>query len=221
MTPTTPSLQVLPVLGLPEVSAGDDLVVLLTWALDPAGLADGDVVVVASKVVAKAEGRVVPERLREEAIAGETAEVVASRQTPDGRVVAVVRAHDGHVTANGGVDVSDVPPGSALLLPSDPDASARRLRARLRELLGVDVGVVVTDTTGRPWRDGVVDVAVGVAGVRPLDDLRGTEDRFGRRLDVTVPRPRRRGRVRRGPGARQGDRVPDRGRARPGRGGGR
>lgn len=186
MTPTSLPLLVLPVHGLPEVGAGDDLAALLVAALGPGGLAEGDVVVVASKVVAKSEGRVVPEWQREEAIAGQTAEVVASRQAPDGRVVAVVRAYDGHVTANAGVDVSDVPQGSALLLPTDPDASARRLRARLRELLGVGVGVVVTDTTGRPWRDGVVDVAVGVAGVQPLDDLRGTEDRFGRSLDVTV-----------------------------------
>lgn len=168
--------------GLPEVAAGDDLARLVVDALAGAGtpLADGDVIVVTSKVVSKAEGRVLRVD-REEAITSETVRVVARRG--DTRIV---ETRHGLVLAAAGVDASGVEPGHVALLPLDPDASARRLRARLQELAGVEVGVVVTDTMGRPWRAGQTDQAVGAAGLAPLDDLRGRTDERGNVLEVTV-----------------------------------
>lgn len=168
--------------GLPEVAAGDDLAALVVAALGAEGtpLADGDVLVVTSKAVSKAEGRVV--RLdREEAITSETVRVVARRGA-----TRIVETRHGLVLAAAGVDASGVDPGSVVLLPVDPDASARRLRRRLRELTGLDVAVVVSDTMGRPWRDGLTDQAVGAAGIRPLEDLRGRDDGHGNVLDTTV-----------------------------------
>lgn len=168
--------------GLPEIGPGDDLAALVVAALGAEGtpLADGDVLVVTSKAVSKAEGRVV--RLgREEAITAETVRVVARRG--DTRIV---ETRHGLVLAAAGVDASGVEPGSVVLLPIDPDASARRLRARVRELTGTDVAVVVSDTMGRPWRNGLTDQAVGAAGLAPLEDLRGRDDGHGNVLDVTV-----------------------------------
>lgn len=174
--------------GLPEVRAGDDLGALVVAACRAAGLAlgDGDVLVVASKVVAKAEGRSVAATDRAEAVRSQTVRVVAERALPDGRVTQVVQSRSGPVMAAAGVDASDVPEGTVLLLPADPDASARALRARVAELAGVRPAVVVSDTGGRPWRDGVVDFALGAAGLAVLDDARGRTDRFGRHLEVTV-----------------------------------
>ena len=168
--------------GVGEVRAGDDLGGLLVTALDAAGtpLAGGDVVVVTSKVVSKAEGRVV--RMdREEAITAETVRLVARRGP-----LRVAQTRHGLVLAAAGVDASGVPAGHVALLPVDPDASARRLRARVRELTGVDVAVVVSDTVGRPWRTGLVDQAIGIAGLDPLVDLRGREDGYGNVLESTV-----------------------------------
>jgi coenzyme F420-0:L-glutamate ligase/coenzyme F420-1:gamma-L-glutamate ligase len=178
----TEGLQVWAPDGLPEIAAGDDLAALLVGALDAAGtpLADGDVVVVTSKAVSKAEGRVL--RIdREEAITSETVRVVARRGA-----TRVVETRHGLVLAAAGVDASGVEPGSVALLPIDPDASARRLRSRLLELTGAEVAVVVSDTMGRPWRVGLTDQAIGVAGLPPLDDLRGRDDGHGNLLDVTV-----------------------------------
>ena len=178
--------------GLPEVVPGDDLVGLLAAALarvdlgaGPTALADGDVVVVTSKVVSKAEGRVVAATDREQAITDETVRVVASREHPGG-VTRIVENRLGLVMAAAGVDASNTPEGTVLLLPKDPDASARALRAGLAQRLGVRVGVVVTDTAGRPWRQGQTDIAIGAAGVVVLEDLRGQLDAHGRRMDVTV-----------------------------------
>ena len=178
--------------GLPEVVPGDDLVALLAAALSrldfgagPTALADGDVVVVTSKVVSKAEGRVVAAADREQAITDETVRVVASR-THAGGVTRIVENRLGLVMAAAGVDASNTPEGTVLLLPKDPDASARALRAGLAQRCGVRVGVVVTDTAGRPWRQGQTDLAIGAAGVVVLDDLRGQVDTHGRRLDVTA-----------------------------------
>ncbi|MGH8893834.1 MAG: coenzyme F420-0:L-glutamate ligase [Actinomycetes bacterium] len=178
----TDGLQVWAPDGIPEVAAGDDLAALLLTALDGAGtpLRDGDVVVVTSKAVSKAEGRVLRVD-REEAITSETVRVVARHGA-----TRIVETRHGLVLAAAGVDASGVEPGSVALLPVDPDASARRLRSRLRELAGVEVAVVVTDTMGRPWRVGQTDVAIGACGVTPLDDLRGRTDLFGNVLDVTV-----------------------------------
>ena len=176
--------------GLPEVVPGDDLVALVVAALraDPEpshALVDGDVVVVTSKVVSKAEGRVVAADDREQAITDETVRVVATREHPGG-VTRIVENRLGLVMAAAGVDASNTPEGTVLLLPVDPDASARALRAGLRAAFGVRVGVLVTDTAGRPWRQGVTDLTIGAAGVQVLDDLRGQVDTFGRALTMTV-----------------------------------
>ncbi|MEH0470690.1 coenzyme F420-0:L-glutamate ligase [Streptomyces sp. B21-097] len=167
------------VAGLPEVRAGDDLAKLIA-AAEP-GLADGDVVLVTSKIVSKAEGRVVRADDREAAIDAETVRVVARRGP-----LRIVENRQGLIMAAAGVDASNTPAGTVLLLPEDPDASARALRDGLRDALGVDVGIVVTDTFGRPWRAGLTDVAIGAAGVRVLDDLRGHTDAYGNALSATV-----------------------------------
>ncbi|CAM5290933.1 coenzyme F420-0:L-glutamate ligase [Streptomyces purpurascens] len=167
------------VAGLPEVAAGDDLAKLIA-AAEP-GLADGDVLLVTSKIVSKAEGRIVQAADREAAIDAETVRVVARRGA-----LRIVENRQGLVMAAAGVDASNTPSGTVLLLPEDPDASARAIRDGLRDALGVEVGVVVTDTFGRPWRAGLTDVAIGAAGVRVLDDLRGGTDAYGNPLSATV-----------------------------------
>ncbi|WP_407342276.1 coenzyme F420-0:L-glutamate ligase [Pengzhenrongella phosphoraccumulans] len=169
--------------GLPEVTSGDDLVELLAGVLGDCR--DGDVVVVTSKIVSKAEGRVVAATDREQAITDETVRVVATREHPGG-VTRIVENRLGLVMAAAGVDASNTPEGTVLLLPLDPDATARAIRAGLRERFGVRVGVVITDTAGRPWRQGVTDLAIGAAGVVVLDDLRGARDSYGRVLTATM-----------------------------------
>ena len=179
------SLEVWAPEGLGEVHPGDDLVALLAPLLAGPGtrtVRDGDVVVVTSKIVSKAEGRVVAASTREAAIDAETVRVVARRGT-----LRIVENRQGLVMAAAGVDSSNTPEGTVLLLPEDPDASARRLRAGLQRALGVRLGLVVTDTVGRPWREGLVDVAIGAAGLMVLEDLRGGVDSHGRELTVTVP----------------------------------
>ncbi|MEV8365060.1 coenzyme F420-0:L-glutamate ligase [Streptomyces niveus] len=165
--------------GLPEVRAGDDLAKLIV-AAGP-GLVDGDILLVTSKIVSKAEGRIIEAPDREAAIDAETVRVVARRGP-----LRIVETRQGLVMAAAGVDASNTPPGTALLLPEDSDASARAIRDGLRDALGVDVGVLVTDTFGRPWRNGLTDVAIGAAGVRVLDDLRGGTDTHGNPLSATV-----------------------------------
>ena len=172
------SVTVTPVEGIPEITAGADLAGLIAGAAP--GLADGDIVVITSKIVSKAEGRVV-QADREDAIDAETVRVVARRG--DTRIV---ETRQGLVLAAAGVDASNTPPGTVVLLPEDPDASARQLRKGLRDRLGVTVGVLITDTLGRPWRTGQTDAAIGAAGVAPLRDYRGTADTFGTPLEVTV-----------------------------------
>jgi coenzyme F420-0:L-glutamate ligase/coenzyme F420-1:gamma-L-glutamate ligase len=168
--------------GLPEIDKDDDLGALIA---DHAALADGDIVVVTSKVVSKAEGRVLVADDREKAIDAETVRLVARRTHPGGET-RIVETRQGLVLAAAGVDASNTAPGTVLLLPEDPDASARRIRSRLAELLGVRIGVIVSDTLGRPWRNGLTDAAIGVAGLEPLDDLRGRTDGYGNRLDATL-----------------------------------
>jgi coenzyme F420-0:L-glutamate ligase/coenzyme F420-1:gamma-L-glutamate ligase len=177
-----PDVCVIAVPGLPEITAGDDLAALIAAALGRAepGLRDGDILVVTSKVVSKAEGRVVP-AAREDAIAAETVRVVARRGA-----TTIAQTRHGFVLAAAGVDASNTAPGTVVLLPEDPDESARGLRKALRDRLGVRVGVVVTDTMGRPWRAGQTDTAIGAAGVLPLRDHRGEADTFGNTLEVTV-----------------------------------
>jgi coenzyme F420-0:L-glutamate ligase/coenzyme F420-1:gamma-L-glutamate ligase len=164
----------------PEVRAGDDLAKLIAAAARPP-LADGDILLVTSKIVSKSEGRVVRADDREAAIDAETVRVVARRGS-----LRIVENRQGLVMAAAGVDASNTPAGTVLLLPEDSDASARAIRARLREELGVNVGVIVTDTFGRPWRNGLTDVAIGAAGVRVLEDLRGERDAHGNLMSATV-----------------------------------
>ena len=176
----------LPVTGLPEVHPGDDLTAIVT--VGAPWLSDGDVVVVTSKIVSKAEGRLVHrptepvarEAARLAAVDGETVRVVAAR----GRT-RIVQTRHGLVLAAAGVDESNVAADQLALLPVDPDASARRIRDGLLITLGVDVAVVISDTMGRPWRIGQTDVAIGVAGMSALRDHRGEVDGFGNELAVT------------------------------------
>jgi len=180
------SIEILPVGGIGEVRPGDDLAALIAGA---AGwLRDGDVVVVTSKIVSKAEGRLVDlpgdsaDRAAavEAAVRAESARVVARRGP-----VRIVQTHHGFVMAAAGIDNSNVDPDRLVLLPKDPDASARALRAALRERFGRRVAVVVSDTMGRAWRNGQTDVALGAAGIPALRDHRGEVDPYGNRLEVT------------------------------------
>ena len=164
--------------GFPEVGAGADLAGLIA-AAEPA-LADGDIVVITSKVVSKAEGRVI-QADRDKAIEAETVRVVAQRGP-----ARIVQTRHGLVLAAAGVDASNIAPGTVALLPEDPDGSARRIRAGLRDRLGVQVGVLITDTLGRPWRIGQTDQAIGAAGLLPVRDYRGEPDTFGTPLEVTI-----------------------------------
>ncbi len=164
--------------GVPEVAPGDDLVDLL---LDVALPADGDVLVVTSKVVSKAEGRVQQGR-REDALAGETVRVVARRGE-----TAIVRNRLGLTMAAAGIDASNVAAGSIVLLPTDPDASARVLRERVLRRAGANVAVVVSDTAGRAWREGQTDIAIGAAGLLVSEPYAGRVDAHGNELAVTLP----------------------------------
>ena len=175
------SIEIIPLAGIPEIAAGDDLGGILAGAAREE-LRDGDVLVVTQKVVSKAEGRVVAEGEGKEAwVAREARRVVARR----GDLVIAETRH-GFVCANAGVDASNVAPGFLSLLPEDPDGSARRIREAIESKTGRAVGVVVTDTFGRPWRRGLVNVAIGCDGFPSLADLRGTRDATGRTLEATV-----------------------------------
>jgi coenzyme F420-0:L-glutamate ligase/coenzyme F420-1:gamma-L-glutamate ligase len=176
-------LSVEPIAGLPEIAAGDDLAALISIAAPD--LRDGDVVVVTSKIVSKAEGRLVPagddrEATRLAAVDAEMVRVVAAR----GRT-RIVETRSGLVMANAGVDTSNIDKGTIALLPLDPDASARGIREGLRSRTGVDVAVVVTDTFGRPWRQGLTDVAIGIAGIAALRSHIGAVDDYGNELGMT------------------------------------
>jgi len=187
---------------MPDVEPGDDVGALIAGAVARAGetIEAGDVVVVAQKIVSKAEGALV--RLDEVAPSPRAAEWAAA-WAKDPRVVEVVlresrrivrmergiliaETQHGFICANAGVDASNVAPGFVTVLPRDPDASAERLRLALSAAFGCPVAVIVSDTFGRPWREGVVNVALGVAGLQPLLDYRGSADSFGRRLTSTV-----------------------------------
>ena len=172
--------------GLPEFTTGDDLPSLIAAACVRDGVEPGDILAVTSKIVSKAEGRVVAAADREQAITDETVRVVATREHPGG-VTRIVENRLGLVMAAAGVDASNTPDGTVLLLPLDPDASARAIRTAVREAIGGDVGVIITDTAGRAWREGQTDIAIGGSGVRLLDDLRGQHDAHGHLLEVTAP----------------------------------
>lgn len=175
------SLTVLAPDGVAEIAAGDDLAAVLLAALAPEQVADGDVLVVTSKIVSKAEGRVVTGD-REEWISRETVRLVAQRGA-----TRIVRNRLGLTMAAAGIDASNVAAGSVVLLPEDPDASARALRRAVAERSGANVGVVVTDTAGRAWREGQTDIAVGAAGLTVLESFAGRRDAHGNELAVTAP----------------------------------
>jgi coenzyme F420-0:L-glutamate ligase/coenzyme F420-1:gamma-L-glutamate ligase len=202
-----PAVRIVALDGIPEVVTGDDLAVLVGDAVARTArtlpLTDADVLVVTQKVVSKAEGAVVDlttVQPRPEAIAfaerwdrdARQVEVVlreARRVVRMANGVLITETTHGFICANGGVDASNVGPGTGsivTLLPVDPDASADRIRAGIRSRFGVDVPVIVSDSFGRPWRWGIVDVAIGVSGLLPLDDLRGTPDADGRVMHSTV-----------------------------------
>lgn len=174
------------VTGIGEVRPGDDLAALITTAAP--WLVDGDILVVTSKVVSKAEGQLVDvpldeparEAAREAVLRAETSRVVARRGATQ-----IVQTHHGFVLASAGIDASNVEPTRLVLLPKDPDASARWLRDELRERFGLRVAVVVTDTMGRPWRMGLTDVAIGAAGIDAVTDYRGVLDPYGNELQLT------------------------------------
>lgn len=187
-----PRYSVWGVTGMPEIDAGDDLVALIADAVQTsiaedsdAFLRDGDILVITSKIISKAEGMQVPAADREKAIAMDTVRVVAERVHPGG-VTQIVETRHGLVMAAAGIDTSNVPDGLALRLPEDPDRSARALCEGLRQHFGVSLGIIVTDTFGRPWRVGQTDVAIGAAGIIVTDDLRGGVDANGRPLNVTI-----------------------------------
>jgi coenzyme F420-0:L-glutamate ligase / coenzyme F420-1:gamma-L-glutamate ligase len=184
--PETEGLRILPVAGLGEVVPGTDLARLIAEA--PSGgaaLRTGDVVVVTQKIVSKAEGRLVPVDHDDPAAKLAVVEKESVRIVRRRGELVITEPRHGFVCANAGVDLSNVDDGVAALLPEDSDRSARRIRAGLQAALGVDVGVIVSDTFGRPWRRGVTDVAIGCAGVAAVVDLRGTRDAGGRELVAT------------------------------------
>ena len=175
-------LEIFGVEGMPEIEAGDDLADLISNAAE---LADGDVLVVTQKIVSKAENAVVavdPEDPLSHKPVVEQESVRVLRRRGD---LIISETKHGFVCANAGIDRSNLAADQAALLPEDPDRSARRIRDKIKARSGIEVGVIVSDTFGRPWRRGVADVAIGAAGVRPILDLRGTPDSAGRELQVT------------------------------------
>ena len=197
-----PEIRLIPVPGIPEIAAGDDLPSLIVETLRVAGLevSDKDVFVVAQKIISKAEGRTIHLSSIEPSL---RARQWAADYDKDARMVEVVlreskrivrmergviisETQHGFVCANAGVDASNVAEDSVTLLPVDSDQSARRIQTTLEESFGVRVAVIVSDTFGRPWREGIANVAIGVAGIAPLIDYRGQIDSHGRPLRVTV-----------------------------------
>jgi coenzyme F420-0:L-glutamate ligase / coenzyme F420-1:gamma-L-glutamate ligase len=173
-------VRIIPIEGLPEIEPGDDLAALLHARFAVDGWVASDVVVVAHKVVSKAEGRIVDANARTESAVAESARIL--RRSGD---MIISETHHGFVCANSGVDSSNIDGDRIVLLPVDPDLSARRLRARLEHLSGVRLGVVISDTFGRAWRLGQTNVAIGVAGIDPFIDYRGTYDSSGKELSAT------------------------------------
>lgn len=196
------SLSVYPLRGIPEVSEGQDLAELIARAAkDPGiGIKEGDVLVITHKIVSKAEGRVVDlstvqpsEAARKfSKVLGKDARVVELILRETKRVVRmskgiiICETRHGFVCANAGVDQSNIPLGTASLLPSDPDESARQIREAVKKKLGANVAVIISDTFGRPWREGQTDVAIGVAGMKPIIDYRGIKDKHGYKLKATM-----------------------------------
>jgi coenzyme F420-0:L-glutamate ligase len=171
-------VRVIPVTGVGEIRPGDDLAA--TFVEATGALEDRDILVVAQKVVSKAEGRLAPASSHEETVLAESVRVLRKK---GGTIISETR--HGLVCANAGVDRSNVQGNEISLLPLDPDLSARRLRARIERLTSKTIGVIVSDTFGRAWRRGQTNVAIGVAGMEPFNDYRGHQDSFGKDLSVT------------------------------------
>jgi coenzyme F420-0:L-glutamate ligase/coenzyme F420-1:gamma-L-glutamate ligase len=195
-------IQIMPLTGIPEIVPGDNIAGAIAQAIKASSIHTiaGDLFVVAHKIISKAEGQTVDlDSVTPSATAQEWAselgkdpqlmELILSesrRVVRKERGVLIVETHQGLICANAGVDVSNCPPGTAVLLPRDPDDSARRLKQSLDAFLGVSIGVIISDTFGRPWREGQVNVAIGLAGFAPLKDYRGHQDVFGRTLQASV-----------------------------------
>jgi coenzyme F420-0:L-glutamate ligase/coenzyme F420-1:gamma-L-glutamate ligase len=179
------TLEIHPLLGIGEVEPGDDVAAVLVPSVEEVGPLEGDVLVVTHKIVSKAEGAVREivgdEEEFKKALVEEVARSIIRRR---GDLIIAETKH-GFVCANAGIDRSNAAAGTMILLPDDPDRSAHRIRARLRQTLGIDFPVIISDTFGRPWRQGLTDVAIGVSGLTPILDLVGTRDWSGRELDVT------------------------------------
>lgn len=177
------TIELIPLTGIGEVGAGDDVAALLWEVIEPGGLRSGDIVVVTHKIVSKAEGKVVAaeDDAAYRAVVEEEAAAILRRR---GDLVITQTKH-GFICANAGVDRSNVTGDNVVLLPDRPDRSAATIRARLEALSGATIAVIVSDTFGRPWRRGLTDVAIGVAGMAPIHDLRGTADMHGRILEVS------------------------------------
>ena len=175
-------LDIFPVEGIPEIKAGDDLAGMIMDATD---LQDGDVIIVTQKIVSKAEDQMIDvdpndPLSHKQVVLDESVRVLRRR----GDLIISETKH-GFVCANAGIDLSNVPSGRAALLPEDSDRSARRIRDAIAGRANIKVGVIISDTFGRPWRRGITDVAIGSAGVTPILDLRGTPDAYGREMQVT------------------------------------
>jgi len=177
--------ELIPLEGIPEIEDGDDVAAAILSSAEACGVdwRSGDVLVVTHKIVSKAEGRIVPvvndDEYRE--LAEREAATVVRRRGD----LMIAQTRHGFICANAGVDRSNVAAGKAVLLPLDPDRSAHRIRTRIRRAVGRDVPVIISDTFGRPWRRGLTDVAIGVSGMAPVIDLKGTVDASGRELRVT------------------------------------
>ena len=180
-------LTLIPVQGIPEVHPGDVLATLIADAADAQGtpLLDGDCIVVTQKVVSKAEGRIVELDSEDRAARRALVEAESVRVLRRRGDLLITETRHGFVCANAGVDLSNIADGYAALLPLDSDKSAKRIRDALRATRGVEIAIVVSDTFGRPWRNGLTDVAIGVSGLAAIADLRGTPDALGRELQVT------------------------------------
>ncbi|MEE8405728.1 MAG: coenzyme F420-0:L-glutamate ligase [Acidimicrobiia bacterium] len=179
------TLEIHPLAGIGVVSPGDDVATVLIGALEPLEPVSGDVIVVTHKIVSKAEGAVReiigdPEEFKKLLVEEQASSIVRRR----GDLIIAETKH-GFVCANAGIDRSNAAPGTMILLPEDPDRSAHRIRAKLERHFGVELGVIISDTFGRPWRKGLTDVAIGISGLIAVLDLKGTKDWSGRELDVT------------------------------------
>ncbi|HET9260374.1 MAG TPA: coenzyme F420-0:L-glutamate ligase [Acidimicrobiia bacterium] len=179
------SLTVFPIAGVGRVEHGDDVAAILADPLRDLDATSGDVLVVTHKIVSKAEGAVRQIEGDEEEFKKTLVEEISASIIRRRGDLIIAETKHGFVCANAGVDRSNADPGTVVLLPDDPDRSAHRIRARLQRTLGIDMAVIISDTFGRPWRRGLTDIAIGVSGLLPILDLRGTRDWSGRELDVT------------------------------------